>query len=125
MSAQQVAGQLLMVAGALFFSTAGLGLLRLKDAYARSSAVATAAGLGISLVLLGAFVQQPSWGNLAKLAVAVLLQLATSAAGSMAIARSAYLTGSPLHCPSGQDDLARADSVDPTPPEPGPPGRDG
>lgn len=100
-----VAGQALIVLGALLFSTAGIGLFRLKDVYARSSAIATAAGLGISLVLIGAFVLDPSWPNAVKLVIAIVLQLLTSSAGSMAIARAAYLTGSPLRPETDPDEL--------------------
>lgn len=107
----KIAGQVLIVLGAGLFSTAGLGLLRLRDVYGRSSAVATAAGLGISLILVGAFLMQPSLAGAVKLVVAVLLQLATSAVGSMAIARAAYLTGSPLQLDSPEaDELRRATS---------------
>lgn len=101
-----ILGQVLMIAGALLFATAGLGLLRLRDAYARSSAVATAAGLGVSLIVLGALLFQLTPENALKTALAVLLQLATSAIGSMAIARSAYLVGSPLVPDAVRDDLA-------------------
>lgn len=94
--ALDILGQVLIVLGAAVFSTAGVGLLALRDAYARSSAIATAAGLGISLVLTGVFCLTPTPGNAVKLVVAVLFQLATSAVGSMAIARAAYLTGSPM-----------------------------
>ncbi len=102
-----VLGQVLIVMGALLFSTAGIGLLRLRDAYARSSAIATAAGMGISLVLVGVFLLDPDLSNGFKLVAAIVLQLATSAVGSMAIARSAYLTGVPMH----------TDAADPLPDE--------
>lgn len=107
-----VTGQVLVVVGALVFSTAGIGIVRFKDAYSRSSAIATAAGLGISLVLIGAFLLQPGGWTALKLAVAVVMQLATSAVGSMALARSAYLTGSPMHHAEGHDHLDDALAVD-------------
>ncbi|WP_066906735.1 cation:proton antiporter [Millisia brevis] len=88
-----VVGNILVVAGALIFATAALGLVRFPDAYTRVSAVGTAGGVGIVLLVSGALVIQPSVPNVAKVVVIVLLQLATSAVGSMAIARSAYLTG--------------------------------
>lgn len=109
-----VLGQIVVVLGALVFLSAGAGLVRLRDVYARSSAIATAAGLGVSLILVGVFLMNPSWSNAGKLAVAIVLQLVTSAVGSMAIARSAYLTGSPM-VGGGDlvDDLADAgDEVD-------------
>lgn len=108
-----IAAQVLIVLGAVLFSTAGIGLIRLRDAYSRSSAVATAAGLGVSLIVAGAFLMQPSWQNLAKVAVAIMLQLATSAIGSMAITRAAYLTKSPMSNPTHTDDLADAETPEP------------
>lgn len=107
-----VVGSVLILGGALLFATAGLGLVRLKDVYARSSAIATAAGMGVSLMLLGVLAHLPSWTNLVKVALAVALQLITSAVGSMAIARAGYLTGSPIHNPSGINELASAESDD-------------
>lgn len=103
-----ILGQVLMVAGAGLFATAALGLVRLPDLYTRSSAVATAAGAGISLLITGVFLLTPGWGNLIKLAAAVLLQLITSAVGSMAIARAGYLVGSPLFSPRRHNAMADA-----------------
>lgn len=90
-------GQVMVVAGAIVFATAALGILRFPDPYTRISAVGTAGGIGIILVVGGVFLVQPSVPDLVKLAIFVVLHLATSAVGSMAIARSAYLTGTPLH----------------------------
>lgn len=109
MAVLQFAGQVLVVAGALLFGTAGWGLLSLRDVYARSSALATAAGMGVSLIVVGTFLFQPTWATAFKLVIAIVLQLATSAVGSMAIARSAYLTGAPLDPPPERDELAEAE----------------
>ena len=95
MAVLQFAGQVLVVAGALLFGTAGWGLLSLRDVYARSSALATAAGMGVSLILVGTFLFQPTWATAFKLVIAIVLQLATSAVGSMAIARSASSAAAP------------------------------
>lgn len=91
------AGQVMIVAGALVFATAALGIIRFTDPYTRMSAVGTAGGMGIVFVVGGVFLVQPSVPDLVKLALFVGLHLATSALGSMTIARSAYLTGIPLH----------------------------
>ncbi|WP_174561832.1 monovalent cation/H(+) antiporter subunit G, partial [Rhodococcus triatomae] len=53
MNANEIVGAVLLVAGALVFAAGALGLLRLPDAYARISAITTASGLGISLLILG------------------------------------------------------------------------
>jgi multicomponent Na+:H+ antiporter subunit G len=91
-----ILGQILIVAGGLVFVTAALGIVRFPDVYTRISAVGTAAGVGIVLVVGGALLVQPSLSNAVKVAVIVVLQLATSAIGSMAVARSACLTRTPM-----------------------------
>lgn len=90
------AGNVSIVAGALVFATAALGVLRFPDAYTRVSAVGTAAGVGIVLVVVGAFLLQPTVPDFVKVVLIIVLQLSTSAIGSMAIARSAYVTRTPL-----------------------------
>lgn len=91
-----IVGNVSIVAGALVFATAALGVLRFPDAYTRVSAVGTAAGIGIVLVVIGAFLLHPTVSDFVKAVAIIILQLTTSAIGSMAIARSAYLTGTPL-----------------------------
>ncbi|WP_312722352.1 monovalent cation/H(+) antiporter subunit G [Mobilicoccus sp.] len=91
----EIVGQTLIVIGSLVFGAAGLGILRLRDVFARLSAIATGAGLGMPLILVGVFLLEPSWERAVKLGIAVVLQLVTSAVASMAIARSAYLIGAP------------------------------
>lgn len=91
-----VLGNIAIVIGALVFATAALGVIRFPDAYTRISAVGTAGGIGIVLVVVGALLIQPTVPDLVKVVLIVALQLATSAVGSIAIARSAYLTRSPL-----------------------------
>lgn len=91
-----VFGQVLIVAGSLVFLTAALGVVRFPDTYTRVSAVGTAGGIGIVFVVVGALLLQPSMGNGLKVVAIIFLQLATSAIGSMAIARAAYLTRSAM-----------------------------
>ncbi|WP_375001961.1 cation:proton antiporter [Aeromicrobium sp. CTD01-1L150] len=88
-----VLGQVLVVIGALVFVVAAIGLITLFDPYTRTSAVATAAGVGVSLVVTGVVLLDPSLPTVVKAVFAILLQLATSAIGGMAIARSAVLSG--------------------------------
>src|SRR5699024_605308 len=98
--------------GVLVFAGAAIGLFKFRDVYTRISAVGTAAGLGISMVIVGVFLMTPSWPNFIKLLIILFLQLATSSIGTMAIARSAYLTGSKMQ-PGYFDHLAE-DQTDPT-----------
>lgn len=93
MSWHEVLGQALTVLGALIFVAAGIGLLRLRDPYLRTSAVATAAGLGVAFVVGGTALVDPRLDELVKVLIAIALQLATSVIGGMAIARAAVLSG--------------------------------
>lgn len=89
----EVLGQIFLLAGALVFILAAIGLITLFDPYTRTSAVATAAGVGVSFIVVGVVLIDPSVSNTIKGVLAIALQLVTSAVGSMAIARGAVLTG--------------------------------
>ena len=88
-----VIGNVLVVIGALVFVIAAVGLVSLFDPYTRASSVATAAGIGVSLVVIRIVMIDPSATNVVKGAIAIVLQLATSAIGGMAIARAAVISG--------------------------------
>lgn len=96
MSPLDVVSQVLVVAGALIVLTAALGVVRFPDPYTRISAVGTAGGAGIVLVVVGAFLTDPGLADAVKVLAILVLQLATSAIGSMAIARAARLTSTPM-----------------------------
>lgn len=108
MTALDLLGGLAVALGVGLVAAAGLGLLRLPDAYTRMSAVTKAASLGVVLVLLGALALSPSWNNAVKVLVAVVLQLVTAPAGGFAIGRAAYRARAPLSPKTGYDDLAAA-----------------
>lgn len=101
----ETTGNILITLGVAIFAVATVGLFKFRDVYTRISAVGTAAGLGISLLVIGVFCLSPSWLNFGKLLIILFLQLATSSIGTMAIARSAYLTGSAMR-PGHFDHLA-------------------
>ncbi|PKQ25837.1 MAG: cation:proton antiporter [Actinobacteria bacterium HGW-Actinobacteria-4] len=111
MSVLDIIGQVLIVMGAITFATAGLGVLRFPDVYTRASAVSTAAGLGIVMVVVGALLLQPGIVNVVKVIALIVLQLATAAIGSIVLARAAYLTGVPMANPIF-DELAEHNSDD-------------
>lgn len=91
-----ITGNVLIVVGALIFATAALGVLRFPDAYTRVSAVGTAGGVGIVLVVTGALLLLPSIPNVVKVVLILVIHLASSAVGTMAIARATYITRTPL-----------------------------
>lgn len=92
-----ILGQILILIGAALFAFAGLGLLRLPDVYTRISAVGTAGGLGLALVVIGALAIQPAVADAVKVVAIVVFQLTTSAVATSAIGRAAYLARSPLN----------------------------
>lgn len=109
-------GQGFALLGAAIFLAAGLGLWRLPDPYTRISAVATAAGLGVSCIIVGVVVIDPSGAAIAKGSVAIVLQLITSTIGGMTIARAAVNSGHDFS--DATDPGPLAPEVDERPPGP-------
>ena len=100
-----VVGQGFLILGAVVFLLAAIGLITLFDAYTRASAVATAAGVGLTFMVIGVVLLDPSITVGVKAALAIVLQLATSAVGSMAVARAAVLTGHDFERGTDADEL--------------------
>lgn len=110
MSVLDMAAVACMIAGALVFLVGAIGLLRLRDFYARLSGVTIAGGLGTALLLLGLLLHHPSVGNAIKIGLALLIQLSTAAVGGNAIVRAGYLTGVKPTEDTKFDDLAETDT---------------
>ena len=98
-----ITGEVLIILGALIFATAALGILRFPDAYTRISAIGTAGGIGIIFIVIGALLHQPTLPDLLKVVLIIALQLATSAIGTMTVARSTFLTRTPMYRPHYND----------------------
>ncbi|MCK6095663.1 monovalent cation/H(+) antiporter subunit G [Micrococcus sp. 2A] len=103
-----VLGSIMVVGGALVFLGAAVGLIRFPDPYMRISATGTAGGVGMILIVVGALLHMPSVSNLVKVVLIVVLQLGSAAVATMALGRSAYLTGVPMA--SGHYDELAADT---------------
>lgn len=101
----EIIANIMLLAGVIIFGLAVVGLFKFTDTFQRVSAVGTAAALGMSLLIIGAFLLVPSWMNFLLVLIILFLQMATSSVGTMAIARSAYLTGSTMQ-PGYFDHLA-------------------
>jgi multicomponent Na+:H+ antiporter subunit G len=101
-----VAGSGLLIVGAAIIASAAIGLVKLPDLYTRTSAIGTAAGLGVSLIIAGVVVLDFSALNLIKGVVAIVAQVLTSSIGSFALARAGYLTGSRPALTTVPDELA-------------------
>jgi multicomponent Na+:H+ antiporter subunit G len=90
MSVLDTAAAVLFVLGTLFTVLAGIGLVRLPDAYARLSGTSKAAPFGIGLVLAGAALKA-SDASFATVAAAAALFLAlTTPLAAHALARAMY-----------------------------------
>ena len=114
-----VVGSGFLILGALIMASAAIGLLRLPDVYTRTSAVGTAAGLGVALMVVGVVVLDFSALNLVKGIIAIIAQLLTSAIGSFILARASYMTGSKPVETTVPDELAgQAGAREPDSPRP-------
>jgi multicomponent Na+:H+ antiporter subunit G len=101
-----VVGSALLILGAVIIASAAVGLLTLPDVYTRVSAIGTAAGLGVALMVVGVVVLDFSGLNLVKGIIAIIAQLLTSAVGSFMLARASYLAGSQPVSTTVPDELA-------------------
>lgn len=91
---QAVVG-LLLIGGSLFFLVSAVAMLRTRDAISRVNNMSPATGMGLPLILLGAFVHETAedgWSTLtfAKMVLAVLGSLVVSSIASNVLGRSAY-----------------------------------
>ncbi|GIJ25324.1 hypothetical protein Vqi01_04860 [Micromonospora qiuiae] len=99
------AASVLLLLGTALIAIGAVGLIRLPDVYNRMNAVAKAAGLGLSLVLLGVLVLLPGVRTAVVVLVAVGLQLFTAPVGGYALARAAYRAEAPLAPVTRYDEL--------------------
>ncbi|RNL83873.1 monovalent cation/H(+) antiporter subunit G [Halostreptopolyspora alba] len=102
----EIVGGVVIAVGVTLTLIAGIGVLRLPDAYNRMNAVSKAASLGVACTLAGTVLLMPDVAAVIKTAVAIALQFITAAVGSFAIARAAYRTGVPLARVTRFDQLA-------------------
>ena len=67
-----VVGSGLLIFGAAIIASAAIGLIRLPDLYTRTSAIGTAAGLGVAMIVAGVVVMDFSALNLVKGIIAII-----------------------------------------------------
>ena len=87
----ELLGSLLVLAGAVFLFSAGLGVLRMPDSYNRIQTGTKASTLGTILVLIGLAVYHPGW--VWKLLMLIYFVLTTNPVSSHALARAAHARG--------------------------------
>lgn len=92
------------LAGAGFFLSGTVGLLRFPDVYTRLHALTKADNLGLGFMVAGLALQADSWAVALKLVLIWLLVLAASATTSHLVARAARHAGI---TPVGEHDETR------------------
>lgn len=93
MTVVTVIANVFIILGAVNLAVCGAGMLYFRDVFARMSVLSTASGFGVSFIVVGAFLLDPSWWNALVGVGAVILLLGTSAIGSILISRAALLRG--------------------------------
>ena len=106
---QAVAGSLVVLAGAVFLFFAGLGLLRMPDAFTRIQAGTKATTLGTLLVLAGLALYHPGWSF--KLGLIGLFVLITNPISSHALSRAAHRIHTPMAPATRVDQLAEDEAA--------------
>ncbi len=89
----ELIGSAIILIGAVFLFSAGLGVLRMPDAYNRIQAGTKATTLGTMMVLLGLAVLHPAWAW--KLLILIFFVLLTNPVSSHALARAAHRIHTP------------------------------
>lgn len=110
----ELIGSIVVLIGAFFLFSAGLGLLRMPDTYTRIQAGTKASTLGNVLVLAGLGVYHPDWAI--KLLVVAYFVLMTNPLSSHALSRAAYAIRTPM-TPSTVTDALRDGDKGPAGPE--------
>lgn len=90
----ELIGSLFILLGAFFHFSAGLGMLRMPDAFTRMQAGTKASTLGNALILIGIAVYHPGWTL--KLVILIYFVFMTNPVSSHALARAARTIGIPM-----------------------------
>lgn len=104
----EVTGVALQIAGAAFAVTAGLGLHKFPDVFARMHAASKPATLGAVLVLGGSALRIGNEEAAGILVLVLAAQLLTAPLGAHMIGRAIYRSGTELAETTVLDELARA-----------------
>jgi multicomponent Na+:H+ antiporter subunit G len=100
----ELTGSVFILLGAVFLFSAGLGLLRMPDAYTRIQAGTKASTLGNMLVLIGLAFYHPDWTF--RLILVIAFVLVTNPVSSHALARAAWFNRMPMAPSTVTDALA-------------------
>lgn len=107
----ELCAAVLVVAGALFVLGSAIAMHRQRDALARVNVLSPATGMGLPLIVIGAFLHRWAmvefgWTDLLKTAVTVAALLIVSSVASNVLARSTYLSGAAVAPQTSPQELA-------------------
>jgi multicomponent Na+:H+ antiporter subunit G len=102
-----------LLGGAFWILTAALSMFRVRDAISRISVFSPATGLGLPMIVVGAFLQHTrvdgfEAGTLLTTLLTVVALIIVSSVASNVLARAAYLSGTSVDPRTAPQDLARA-----------------
>ncbi|WP_160010213.1 monovalent cation/H(+) antiporter subunit G [Rhizobium sp. 18055] len=103
----ELVGSIVILLGAFFLFSAGVGLLRMPDVFTRIQAGTKASTLGNILVLAGLGIYHPDWSL--KLLIIAYFVLLTNPLSSHALSRAAHAIRSPMARTTIIDALRDAD----------------
>lgn len=106
-----IIGSLVILAGAFFLFSAGVGLLRMPDVFTRIQAGTKASTLGNILVLAGLGIHHPDWAL--KLLIIAYFVLMTNPLSSHALSRAAHAIRTPMASTTIADALRDENSASP------------
>ena len=91
---RELVGSIVILIGAFFLFSAGLGLLRMPDVFTRIQAGTKASTLGNILVVAGLGIYHPDWSL--KLLIGAVFVLITNPLSTHALARAAHAVRTPM-----------------------------
>ena len=106
----KLVGSFLVLLGAVFLFSAGLGMLRMPDAFTRIQAGTKASTLGNMLVLVGIAFYHPDWSL--KLLIVIYFVILTNPISSHALGRAAHSIRIPMTRATVTDTLRDAGETD-------------
>ena len=86
----------LLLAGGFFCLVAGLGMIRLRDVFARMHAATKAGTPALALISLAVMVEAETWLQVLEALFVFLFMIATAPVGAHLIGRAAFRTGAPV-----------------------------
>lgn len=111
MSAIDVVAACLLLVGVALSITAGIGLHKFPDVFARMHAASKPATLGIVLVLAGTALRMRAADEVALIVLVLCLQFITVPIGAHMVGRATYRAGTELSPQTVCDELAERERV--------------